>query len=236
MGALEQNIYEDGSYLANNPTWHEEDAPFKAKYVAQLLTRNAVAFKSVAEIGCGTGAVLKQLAGLTGRGDVVWKGFDIAPAAIAMAQRQISPNMTFVEQDLLETDEQFDVLLIIDVIEHIPDYMSFARRCAQKARYKIYHIPLDLHVSAILRDSLLHGRDTVGHLHYFTQSTALATLRDTGHKVIDSVLTPGALETAALHPSLKISIANVPRTIVGSVSPAWSSRLFGGYSLMVLAE
>ena len=61
MGTLGDNIYEDGSYLASNPTWHEEDAPFKAKYIFELLNRNAISFQSIAEIGCGTGAVLKTV-------------------------------------------------------------------------------------------------------------------------------------------------------------------------------
>ena len=45
MDTLKQNIYEDGSYLAKNPTWHEEDAPFKAKYIFELLQQECDFFQ-----------------------------------------------------------------------------------------------------------------------------------------------------------------------------------------------
>ena len=237
MGTLGHNIYEDGSYLASNPTWHEEDAPFKAKYIFELLNRNAISFQSIAEIGCGTGAVLKTVRNFYDNDDAEWNGFDIAADAIAIAQRdQNNRRMQFFHKDLLETDEYFDVLLIIDVFEHVPDYMGFVQRCRQKARYKIYHIPLDLHVSSALRDSFMSARLSVGHLHYFSQKTALATLTDTGHKIIEVMLTPGAIELFRAHPSIKTAAANLPRMIVGRFSPSLSARLFGGYSFLVLTQ
>ena len=237
MDSLTHNIYEDGSYLANNPTWHEEDAPFKAKYISELLHKNSISFQSIAEIGCGTGAVLKTVNKFYDNDDAEWKGFDIAGDAIAIAQRDQNNNrIQFFQKDLLETDEYFDVLLVIDVFEHVPDYMGFVQKCRQKARYKIYHIPLDLHVSSVLRDSFMNARLSVGHLHYFSQKTALATLTDTGHEIMDIMLTPGAIELFRLHPSIKRAAANLPRMIVGSVNPSLSARLFGGYSFLVLTQ
>ena len=84
MDSLKHNIYENGSYLANNATWHEEDAPFKAKYIFELLRKNSISFQSIAEIGCGTGAVLKTVRKFYDNDDAEWKGFDIAGDAIAM--------------------------------------------------------------------------------------------------------------------------------------------------------
>ena len=143
--------------------------------------------------------------------------------------------MQFFHKDLLETDEYFDVLLIIDVSEHVPDYMGFVQRCRQKARYKICHIPLDLHVSSALRDSFMSARLSVGHLHYFSQKTALATLTDTGHKIIEECSRP-ARSSYSAHPSIKTAAANLPRMIVGRFSPSLSARLFGGYSFLVLTQ
>jgi hypothetical protein len=57
-----QDIYNDHTYLANNPTWHEEDAPFKAERIMRLLRRNAIARNSICEVGCGSGEILVQLA------------------------------------------------------------------------------------------------------------------------------------------------------------------------------
>lgn len=37
---MSEVIYTDGSYLANNPSWHEEDSPWKARQIIRLLEAN----------------------------------------------------------------------------------------------------------------------------------------------------------------------------------------------------
>jgi ubiquinone/menaquinone biosynthesis C-methylase UbiE len=229
-------MYTDGSYAANNPTWHEEDALFKAKYIARMLERNRVPFQTVAEIGTGSGAILVNLRKAINRDDVKWFGYDIAPEPLAKAAATAPAGVEFHCQNLLELDAQFDVLVIADVIEHIPDYMNFAADCQRKATYKVYHIPLDVHAMAVVRDSFDEPRKSIGHLHYFTQRTALATLRDTGHELIDAQLTPGALELSRIHCSFRRTLANMPRRVIGAFSPSLATRLFGGWSLLVLAK
>ncbi len=34
------HIYEDGKYLDNNPLWHEEDSPWKAKWIRGIIEKN----------------------------------------------------------------------------------------------------------------------------------------------------------------------------------------------------
>jgi SAM-dependent methyltransferase len=238
MGAMDHgSMYTDGRYGEANPTWHEEDAPFKSRYIWRLLKRNNIDFFSVAEIGCGTGAVLRNLRALSGRTDARWLGFDVASDIIGVAGRHPEAvGIKFSDTNPLGSTERFDVLLAIDVLEHVPDYMGFVASCCAQARYKIYHIPLDIHVSSALRDSFLNARRSVGHLHYFSERTARATLEDTGHRLIDSLLTPGAIELFRLHPNFSSAVANVPRFACGLMSDTLSARLFGGYSLLVLAE
>jgi 2-polyprenyl-3-methyl-5-hydroxy-6-metoxy-1,4-benzoquinol methylase len=230
-------IYNDGTYLSQNPTWHEEDSPFKARAIDSVLKKNRISFSNICEVGCGTGGVLRNLRKLVGNGDAKWSGFDISEEAIALAKRKPeSGGIEFQNRDVFSLEESFDVMLVIDVFEHVPDYMGFVSKCREKAKYKVYHIPLDLHVSAALRDSYIVARKSVGHLHYFSQSTALATLLDTGHEVVDTMLTPGALELSKLHPSFKTSLANVPRRLLGAANASLAARLFGGYSLLALTK
>jgi hypothetical protein len=122
------------------------------------------------------------------------------------------------------------------VIEHVRDYLGFTEACRAKARYKIFHIPLDIHVSSVLRARFVVGRRTVGHLHYFSAESALDTIEDTGHRVLDYVYTDGGVALAGNHPSLRRSIANIPRRMVGYFSKKLAARWFGGYSLLILAE
>lgn len=55
------DIYNDNTYLKNNPDWHEKDAAFKADHIFKLLEKNPIQFETVAEIGCGSGEILVQL-------------------------------------------------------------------------------------------------------------------------------------------------------------------------------
>ncbi len=135
-----------------------------------------------------------------------------------------------------ENTQKFDVLLVIDVFEHVPDYMGFIELCKLKANYKIYHIPLDIHVSSVLRNSFVRNRYSIGHLHYFTADSALATLKDTGHEIVDYFYTSGSLGNFKHRPSIKTAIANVPRWLFSKLSLPFTARILGGYSLLVLAK
>jgi SAM-dependent methyltransferase len=229
------NIYTNLEYLRNNPTWHEEDSPWKAGKIAELLLRNRISIEKVSEIGCGAGGVIKGLADHLGAG-AQFKGYDISPDAIRMAQKYRRPGLDYYCEDFLLGSDRPDLLLVIDVIEHIPDYLGFTERCQARARYKIYHIPLDIHVSSVLRARFALGRRTIGHLHYFSAESALDTIKDTGHKIIDFTYTDGGVGLAKLHPSLRRTVANIPRRLVGAFSEKLAARWFGGYSLLILAE
>lgn len=230
-----QSIYKDQTYLALNPTWHEEDSPWKAEQVLRMLRQHKLPIRSVAEVGCGVGGILARLRDVL-PDYVEFHGFDIAPDAIERAKKRECDRLHFHNQDLFTTVEHYDLLLAIDVVEHVPDYLGFLERCQAKARFKIYHIPLDLHVSSVIRASFLDARKTAGHIHYFTSESALASLADTGHKIVDFFYTDGGLALARLHPSVRRSIANVPRRLISVFSTRWAARLLGGYSLLVLAE
>lgn len=229
------NIYLNKDYLAKNPSWHEEDSSWKAEQIAKILARNHINVSSVAEIGCGAGGILASLASRLPEG-TVFTGFDISPDAIEIAKRHEREDLSFFCEDALSTPRTFDLLLVVDVIEHVRDYLGFMETCRSKARFKIYHIPLDIHLSSVLRARFVVGRRTVGHLHYFSAESALDTVRDTGHKIIDYAYTDGGVALAVHHPSIRRSIANIPRRLIGMFSKKLSARWFGGYSLLVLAE
>ena len=94
----------------------------------------------------------------------------------------------------------------------------------------------DDNVSAVFRNSFLNARYSVGHLHYFSAQSAIASLRDTGHEIVDYRYTHGALGLFKQHRSIKIGIANTVRSILSKVSVAFAARMVGGYSLLVLSK
>ncbi|MGH2612444.1 MAG: methylase, partial [Rhabdochlamydiaceae bacterium] len=158
--------------------------------------------------------------------------------AIAIARKLGNERIVFFQEGLLSEDNKkyFDILLIIDVFEHVPHYMEFVEKCREKAAYKIYHIPLDIHVSSVFRNAFIKNRYSIGHIHYFTADWAIDTLRDTGHEIIDYSYTNGAFGLFKEHPTMKKAIANLPRWALSKVNLPFTARLLGGYSLLVLAE
>ena len=80
--------------------------------------------------------------------------------------------------------EKADLVLVLDVVEHIDDVYSFLRRLRDKGSNFIFHIPLDMSCRTLLKPHvLLQQRTTVGHIHYFTEETVLWMLRDVGYEV-----------------------------------------------------
>jgi ubiquinone/menaquinone biosynthesis C-methylase UbiE len=232
---MKEKIYTEtnGEYLKNNPNWHVEDSPWKANHIKKILDKNSLNPHSIAEIGCGAGEILNQLYA-TSPNTTYFTGFDISSDAIAKAKSRSKERLSFKHEDLTKTDDAFDLLLMIDVFEHVDDYLGFLKLCKNKSKNTVFHIPLDISINGILRNKLIYGRNTVGHLHYFTKETALATLTDAGYEIVDYFYTAGSIELP--RKTLKSKIAVLPRKLLYKINKDLAAQVFGGFSLMVLTK
>jgi cyclopropane fatty-acyl-phospholipid synthase-like methyltransferase len=236
-------IYYDGTYLSKNPGWHEEDSEIKAQYISTLLNKNDITPSTVCEVGCGAGEILCCLADNL-PDHVVFSGYEISPDAFAICKAKEKHNLSFYYENLTGTDgegaEVVDVLMAIDVFEHVEDYFGFLRSVRKKGIYKIFHIPLDLSVQTILRGyPILRTRSAIGHIHYFMKDTALATLRDTGYEVIDYFYTGNAFEHGRerrKRRGWKSNLLTIPRRLFFQLHQDLCVRVLGGFSLMVLTK
>jgi SAM-dependent methyltransferase len=231
----ESVIYRDGSYLKNNPSWHIEESPFKMRQIRRMMRQQNLAPKTVCDVGCGAGLVLAELQPYLPSDCVCW-GYDVSPDALAMSAGRGNENLRFRMRDIRkdECGTYFDLLLMLDVFEHVEDYMGLVRSVRSKAKQKLFHIPLDLSVQAVLRkNGLLLRRDHHAHLHYFTKETALRTLTDVGYKIVDYFYTPRCIELGDL---LIQKMVRIPRQLSFALAPNLTVRVLGGYSLLVLAE
>ncbi len=227
---------ENSEYFEKNPTWHVEDSPWKATQILKLLDRSKLQTKTVVEIGCGAGEILNQLHQRMADKTVEFSGYEIAPDAFKLAQTRQKERLNFFQEDLLQTNNNFDLLLMIDVFEHVEDYIGFIRKCNAKATYKIYHIPLDISMWSILTNYPASARKQVGHLHYFMKDTALATLTDTGQEIIDWFYTPTAFEVNNKGLSFTGKAIQLLRRIFYKLKPGFAVKAFGGFSLIVLTK
>jgi SAM-dependent methyltransferase len=188
-------LYSSGDYLEKNPLWHTEESSWKAENVMRMLNRHKISTKTICEVGCGAGEVLKQLQQRLDK-ECDFLGCDVSPQAIELCKSRANDKLHFELGDATIISERFfDVILVLDIIEHLEDYFSFLRTIKERALYKIFHIPLDLSVPAVLRATpLIRDRQRYGHIYYFTKETALQLLSDRGYNIIDWFYTAVALD------------------------------------------
>ena len=227
--------YHDGTYLADHPDWHAADAPWKARWIAGIISRNAIEPAHITEVGSGSGAVLENLLPLLP--ETLFAGCEISPQAHALAQARVQDRLAFHLRDALADGlpRQTDLVMAIDVLEHVEDCFGFTRQLTTMAEWKVLHIPLDLSVQGLLRNrSLMHARQRLGHLHYFCRDTALAFIAECGMEVVDWHYTHGA-ETLPDR-RLRTRLLNGPRRLLRAFDEDFSVRLLGGASMLVLAR
>ena len=235
LDGIMDSIYTDGTYLRNNPDWHVDDSPWKANHVATMLERHGIVPRTVCEIGCGAGEILRALSTKL-EPSTKFYGYEISPNAYQLCSQKASDKFTFRLANLLEEeDARFDLVMALDVFEHVEDYFGFLRKLRSKGQYKLFHIPLDLSAQEVLRGKpLINARRNVGHIHYFSKETALATLEDCGYRVLDHFYTSGRTDLGGL--GWKSQLMRIPRQALYKVNPDTAARMLGGYSLLVLAQ
>jgi len=230
----DRNPYIDGTYLEKNPLWHMDESPFKVRQLLKMLRKDHLQPRSICEVGCGAGEVLKLLQ--QEMDDACnFCGYDISPQALEMCRGKANQRLQFKLADIShEYDAFFDLMLVLDVVEHVEDYFGFLESIRPRADLKIFHFPLDLSAQAVARQrGLLTRRELYGHIQYFSKETALATLEDLHYQILDYFYTPRCIELAKQ--SIQ-KIAALPRTLCFAIHQDLTARILGGYSLLVLAR
>ena len=156
--------------------------------------------------------------------------------ALAHAQERTNEHLHFKLADIAQEPETFfDLMLVLDVVEHVENYLGFLQQIRPKSEYKIFQIPLELSMQTVMRrKDLLKQRDTLGHLHYFTKDTLLQSLVDCGYEVLDYEYTSSSLELPT-H-LMKTRLMRGPRKLFSALNTDLAARTLGGYRLMVLAR
>lgn len=224
--------YLDGEYTLKNPGFHVEDSPWKAEQILKGIQNFIGECKTIAEVGCGAGEILVQLSAKLPQSK--FYGFELSPQGYAMCKTREDERIFFSNENIFENQSKFDLMLCIDVFEHIEDYFTFLRSLSEKANLFVFHIPLDMNVQMVARSAPILGvRASVGHLHYFSKDTALATLAHCGFEVVDWFYTPNGVDRPK---TLKAKFLQMPRKILQMISVELSARFLGGYSLLAVAK
>lgn len=235
MRKSSDDLYTSDIYFKNKPTWDVEDSGFKAEWIYNLYKKNKLRPNSVIEVGCGAGEILKIISEKDLKVELL-AGYDISPQAISLAKIKENEKLHFFNKDFTKEALKCNLLLVIDVVEHVDDYYGFLRKLLNKSDYFIFHIPLDLSCRTILKPHvLLQHRNSVGHIHYFTEEMVLWFLRDVGYEIIDWHFTKPVIDFKKVS-TIKANIKKILRNVSYRISPSLSSKLWGGYSMLILAR
>jgi len=228
------NIYINGKYLEKHPDWHEKDAQLKADQILFFLKKNNMLPTTLSEIGCGSGEILKILSK-----KMIYcqsfTGYEISPQAFEICKKKQCKLVEFVFGDSFSDDKRFDIVLCIDVIEHIQDYYSFLKNVKRKGSYFLFRIPLDLTMISTIKSGYFSRlKNTLGHIHFFNLDIAIDALKSVGYEIIDFQYVACAKKAKDM--GVKQRISHLFFKVLYFFNRNISVRFFGGCSLMVLAK
>lgn len=196
-------IYSDGTYTKLNPTLHAEDSAYKMSYIAKLLGKVQWNHPEVKILDIGGGA------GELGRLVCDWfiaNGYTVCASVLDVAEEMISiqkQNNPYIKNSYIgdiETlgEEQFDLVLMVDVIEHIQNCEQVADKLNNYTTHIIYNIPTEINLVDTLRNIAMRKRyyplqtESLGHVHFFSARSA-AKFIERHHEKIISIFAEYAL-------------------------------------------
>jgi len=226
--------YIDGTYLRQNPDWHVADSSWKVRQILRILDRNRITPKTIYEVGCGAGEVLRLLQRSLDPTCEFW-GADVSPQAIELCQTRANNRLHFARlDDQVWEGKFFELVMAIDVLAHVEDYRGFLRKIKSRGVYKLIHIPLDISVQHVLREnSMIRRQQQHAHFHFFSKCTALLALADVGYEIIDRCYTPRMIDIPSHG---RGRILRLPRQLLFAIDEDFAVNFLGGFSLMVLAK
>jgi SAM-dependent methyltransferase len=197
---MNEAFYADGAYLESNPTLHVEDSDFKYGAIRGFLNRLLPGRKSIRilDVGGGGGRLGYLVAEHFQRQGVrvVFTALDLSPEMLAIQSRTNPHIRDTVEASLLDCDrEGFDLVLMMDVLEHIPAKEDAAKAVNRIADHAIYNVPVERNLADMLKNVYSGGRyyemqrRSLGHVHFFSYRSCRRFMRR-HHRIVDHCFVP----------------------------------------------
>jgi SAM-dependent methyltransferase len=188
--------YEDPRTVEGRGALRADTRDLAALRLERCLTALAGAHGDLLEVGCGAGRNLRALAYY--RPDLRLHGVDISRTALAEAEAAGGP-IEYREGDALHLpypDASFDIVVLFDLLEHVPDVGAAVAEVARVLRPGgLFHgfVPCEGNkrtLFAALRNSErlpIHRwkRDHIGHIQILTTRQLSRILGDQGLRVRD---------------------------------------------------
>lgn len=231
-----KNPYKSGLYF-NDIKRHSEDAEYKVaaiwRVLDPILQNEKISISSYADVGCGSGDVIKMMSKLLEDSSFNLKkktGFDVSPHVDNIKIRDIS----FLKEDFCARMERYDLVTLTDVFEHVPAPVEFIRKIGELSKIVAFHIPLDDCWAVNIRNLQRSKIKNPGHLVFLDVNSALNMISIAGLKILDfdysreTLIAPSNLSSSFQKLFFPI------KYVLFKISPWLASKVFG-FSLVVVA-
>jgi SAM-dependent methyltransferase len=203
---LVRELYLKDEYLIKNPSLHEEDSPWKVSKIAPLVDTfiNHINKKdeiNLLDVGGGAGLILGAIS------TYIEKNFGIKvnkyaldlSASMLGVQKQRNPDLKLaLNEDICKTslgDKQMDLVLLIDVLEHVTDPAEALQEIKRISRFSILKVPLEDNLTGRTWNFIKRGaprRDGIekfGHINSYSFSRLRYQIEKHAGHVLDFYFT-----------------------------------------------
>lgn len=193
MERIEGDLSQGGIIdYTNYPFLHIEDSPRKIREIKHVVPGSFRA-NSILDIGCSTGLITRAV-GETYKAKIV-DGLDVSEPALDLARSQLS---VFQESHIFqeefedhETQRLYDLVMFIDVLEHMSDPVGALKKASEMGRYSVVRSPLEqTRMNRLIKN---HGGknymklmgERYGHIHHFNMDSLSTLFHEGGFDVIN---------------------------------------------------
>ncbi len=142
---------------------HSPAPRHRRRIIKKYASSRAAEIQSIADVGCGNGALLHELSSLIPTAKQL-TGFDVSPAVISENKARFQRRgLNWLELNLEDHafDEKYDLVVCSEVLEHLSDWQTaFGRLLAGTGKYLVISVPS----GRVFPIDML-----VGHYRHFTR-------------------------------------------------------------------
>jgi SAM-dependent methyltransferase len=163
---------------------------WKAGKLTQLIPESTD-FRNILEVGCAMGILLNNIADRLSINRRT--GIDISNENINLA-KNLYPGCNFISGTLedylkivpaeVETS-RFDLVILSDIIEHLPDDLTFMKSVSEISSFVLLNLPLE---KCFRNRNRKYGEnDSSGHLRSYDEKMAVHLVKQAGFEVVNSI-------------------------------------------------
>lgn len=251
------SFYKNGIYLSKNPLLHSEDSLWKTKKIIPLVDILMKHLKNkeitILDAGGGAGIILNKIANyITKKYNLKVNKFILdLNAEMLKIQKKNNPDIKkVVLGDIRNTpfrEKEIDLVLMIDVLEHIPEPKKALKEIKRISKYAIFKVPLENNYGNTIQEKIDSGIsrrkciDEIGHINIYNFSQLKEEIESNYGIIINSNFTNvfqynNHSKTWKKKSSLYKRVKNYIAMIVYFLSPRICSLLFLDFAIILASN